>query len=450
MRNDNSVYFRRQKRSIALRVIFALLILAIAVTAYILIDRHIAIKSMDDLVNADYSARVLISEKSGETQIAGYALSQRQEETLGTYEYVTPLGFSIVSQSEKWTGQKLVDVYNELLKNKHGDEIMYISKIIIYPGPSEIGLTDSNVAGTHSQERSEYHVFFDLPAILPQTMEYAFKSDLSVIELYNMDEYDEVAQAAQTISHEYGHHYTMFYFMQSDEAAMASEYYQLRSFEGYDHKVFFDTVDDYYANHAWSIYEIAAEDYVQLMGSNTGRKAEEYLDIYDLATNYSDDEYYRSYNDSIANVYPQENIYIPLADDISGLRDYYYSFIGLENDMTPLAPAKFNLSTHKKTGVTSTNENYTYYEITWDKTSMDPNTLYTLVCYDMEGNLHSAIRTVHGDETPIARVGKYVVQQGNQLVWFPSDVTDQDRFFRLIALLPDGRLQSSELLYADF
>lgn len=445
MRNDNSVYFRRQKRSIALRVIFALLILAIAVTSYILIDRHIAIKTMAELINADYSTRVLTAEKIEDTQRAGHALSQRQEETLGTYEYVTPLGFSIVSQSEEWTGQKLVDVYEELLKNKHGDEIMYISKIIIYPGPSDIGLTDSNVAGTHSQERSEYHVFFDLPAFLPQTMEYAFKSNLSVIELYNMDEYDGVSQAAQTISHEYGHHYTMFYFMQSDEATMASEYYSLRSFEGYDHPVFFDTVDAYYANHAWSIYEIAAEDYVQLMGSNTGRKTEEYLDVYDLATNYSDEDYYRSYNDGIVNVYPQENIYIPLADQMSGLRDYFYSFIGDESEMAPLENAAFHLSLNKKSNMGST-----YYEISWDKTSTDPNALYTLVCYDMDGNLHSAIRTVQGDETPVARVGKYVVQQGNQLIWYDSDVTEDDRYFKLIVLLPDGRMQSSELFYADF
>ena len=445
MRNDNSVYFRRQKRSIALRVIFALLILAIAVTSYILIDRHIAIKTMAELINADYSTRVLTAEKIEDTQRAGHALSQRQEETLGTYEYVTPLGFSIVSQSEEWTGQKLVDVYEELLKNKHGDEIMYISKIIIYPGPSDIGLTDSNVAGTHSQERSEYHVFFDLPAFLPQTMEYAFKSNLSVIELYNMDEYDGVSQAAQTISHEYGHHYTMFYFMQSDEATMASEYYSLRGFEGYDHPVFFDTVDEYYANHAWSIYEIAAEDYVQLMGSNTSRKTEEYLDVYDLATNYSDEDYYRSYNDGIVNVYPQENIYIPLADQMSGLRDYFYSFIGDESEMAPLENAVFHLSLNKKSNMGST-----YYEISWDKTSTDPNALYTLVCYDMDGNLHSAIRTVQGDETPVARVGKYVVQQGNQLIWYDSDVTEDDRYFKLIVLLPDGRMQSSELFYADF
>jgi hypothetical protein len=212
MKNDNNIYYRRQRRSIGLRVTMALLILIVLAAAYFVIDRQIAVKTMESLVSADYSAQVLTYEKSGDTQRAGFALEQRQEEMLGKYEYVTPLGFSIVSRSEKWTGEKLVEVYKELLNNKHGNEIMYISKIIIYPGPSEIGLTDSNVAGTHSRERSEYRVFFDLPALVPQSMEYVMKSDLSVIELYNMDAYDDVAQAARTISHEYGHHFTMFYF----------------------------------------------------------------------------------------------------------------------------------------------------------------------------------------------------------------------------------------------
>ena len=100
--------------------------------------------------------------------------------------------------------------------------------------------------------------------------------------------------------------------------------------------------------------------------------------------------------------------------------------------------------------MTSTQDTFTYYEIKWDKASADPDTLYTLICYDMDGNFHSAIRTVNGDQRPIARVGKYVVQKGNANVWFPSDVTDEDRYFRLYMMLPDGRIQSSELFYADF
>jgi hypothetical protein len=107
MSNDNNAYYRRQKRSVTLRVLLALLILAAAAFAYILVDRHIAIAAMSDIDSTDYSGRILSYEKSADTQRAGYALTQRQDETLGTYEYVTPLGFSIVSQSEKWTGEKL-------------------------------------------------------------------------------------------------------------------------------------------------------------------------------------------------------------------------------------------------------------------------------------------------------------------------------------------------------
>ncbi len=445
MKIDNSAYYRRQSRSVIKRVLFALIILTVAAIAYLIIDRNIAIRTMASLVESDYSEKTISFIQDSTVQHAGYALNERQEETLGTYEYVTPLGFSIVSQSEKWTGEKLVEIYDELLKNKHGDEIMYVSKIMIYPGPSDLGLTDSNVAGTHSQQQSVYRVFFDIPSILPQTMEYSFKSNLSVIELYNMDEYDDISEAAQTISHEYGHHYTMFYFLQSDDEAKLSEYYLLRGFGSYDKPVFFSTVDEYYANHEWSIYEIAAEDYMQLMGSDTGKRTEEYLDVYDLATEYAGDTYSRKYDDGILNVYPQENIYIPLADEIGGLREYFYSFIGLSDDLTPLEPAVFNLSMEKKTSPGSS-----YYEITWDRTSTDPNALYTLVCYNMDGTLHIAIRTVAGNETPVARVGKYMVYTDGHYEGFESDVTKEDRYFRLYLILPDGRMQSSELFYADF
>ena len=39
---------------------------------------------------------------------------------------------------------------------------------------------------------------------------------------------------------------------------------------------------------------------------------------------------------------------------------------------------------------------------------------------------------------------------GDHFEYFPSDVTEADRYFRLYLLLPDGRMQSSELFYADF
>lgn len=445
MRNDNVTYYRRQKRSIALRSIMILLILFAAAAVYLLIDRHIAAKTMENLVNEDYSNQILSFEKAGESSKAGYTLTQRQDETLGTYEYVTPLGFSIVSRSEKWTGEKLKEVYKELLNNKHSDEIMYISKIIIYPGKTDNGLDDSDIAGTHSQEKSEYHVFFDLPALAPQSMEYVMKSDLSVIELYNMDAYDDISQAARTISHEYGHHYTMYYFLANDTEAKASDYYTLRGFDKYDKDVFFNTVDEYYKNHEWSIYEIAAEDYVQLMGSSTGKKTQEYLDVYDLVTNYGSDDYTYSYNDTIVNVFPQENTYIPLADDIGGLRNYYDSFIGAKDDLKPIDSEDFNLEIRQKSHL-----GRIYYEITWNKISNDPDALYTVVCYDKSYNFFSAVRTVYGDEKQIARIGKYVVLDGNQEKWWPSEVTEDDRYFKVFLLLPDGRMISSKPLYMDF
>jgi hypothetical protein len=183
------------------------------------------------------------------------------------------------------------------------------------------------------------------------------------------------------------------------------------------------------------------------MGSSTGKNTREYLDVYDLLTNYGEDDYQSVYNDTTVNVFPQENINIPLADEISGLRDYFCGFINLENDMAPLEPADIGISISKKSVLGSP-----YYEITWDKTSTDPGAVYTLVCYDMDGNIFSVVRTVNGGEEAIARVGNYAVLVGNQIrtVDYERDITETDRYFKIFVLLPDGRMQSSKLFYVDF
>ena len=87
------------------------------------------------------------------------------------------------------------------------------------------------------------YVYVDVPALIPSGLLYDADVLVSVITLYDMDDYDDAAEVAKTLSHEYGHHYTMYYFMQDDEAVKASEYYTLRDFAGYDHQVFYSTRD---------------------------------------------------------------------------------------------------------------------------------------------------------------------------------------------------------------
>ncbi|MGI5849319.1 MAG: hypothetical protein ACOX8Q_04510 [Christensenellales bacterium] len=435
------VYRRAKKRSFV-KFLFILLILIAAGTAYFIIDQFLVYNEIISLDTIEYTAYT--AEKSEQKAADGIPLSAHTIDALKGDVYHTPLGFSIVSYSEKWTGDKLIDIYLELLNNTHGDEIMSISKVIIYPGESEIDVTDHIIAGSHTIKRKDSSVFFNLPSIVPKSMRYSIHSTLSIIELFNMDAYDNVQQASKTIAHEYGHHYSMYYFMQDDKAAKESDYYRLRNFSSFDHEVFFDDQNTYFQNHEWSIYEIAAEDYVQLLGSPNAKQPKVYFDVYDVLLS-NDDKYYPRGDETTVNVFPQENIYIPLADEVAGLRDYFNSFIDKENPYQPLEKADFGLAIKEYS-----NHGYTYYDITWEKTSTASKALYTLVCYDTKGNILMPVKTVFGDAIPIARVGTVSRLEGNTLTTCTNEITEDDRYFKLYLLLPDGRMQSSELFYADF
>lgn len=439
----NRSAFDKKKNHVA--ILFGiLLIVTIGVGVYLFFVQSWARSEIDALVNADYTN--VYVEKGESDDMFGLPLSQKSEYSSAIDIFHTPLGFPIVSFSQEWTGDKLEEIYDELIANKHGKEISSVSEVLVYAGESAQD-SGGNVAGTHVTSEKTYSLFFDLPGLVPETLEYNIDSTQSTIELYNMDKYDSAQQVARTISHEYGHHYTMYYFMQDDESTKNSEYYHIRGIGNFDHDVFFEIESEYYENHMWSIYEIAAEDYVQLMGSPTAKQQIEYLDIYEaLDYYYKNKENYTVYADaSVSNVYPQENIYIPLADEVNGLREYYLSFIGETSELDDLVHPNFNISMtqHDSYG-------YDYYEITWDKTTDDPDALYTLVCYSSNGDIFLPVRTVYGDEKPIARIGTAVKLSGITISTSSDKITDEDRFFKLYVTWPDGRMQSSEVFYADF
>ena len=435
-----------KKHNAALYLLVILLILLSAAAAYFFIDQTLTRDRLAKLDAADYTSSRVDIEKAENIPPPGIALSAETEVQQSGDVYNTPLGFPIISYSDKWTGDKLIDIYNELMRNTHGQEIESISKVVVHPGNSPLDTEDSSVAGAHTTQHAEYDVFFNLPGLVPKSLKYGLASTLSVIELYNMDEFDTAKQAAKTIAHEYGHHFTMYYFMQNDAAVRESAYYSLRGFDDYDQPVFYEDAADYYANHRWSIYEIAAEDYVQLMGSPSAKQPVEYIDIYDWLFSSDEGAYTKKANETTVNVFPQENIDIPLSDEIPGLRDYFYSFIDKENTLVPLAPADIQISMqkHEKYG-------YTYYDITWTKPSGNSKSLYTLVSYDTDKNAFAAIKTTYGNEQPVARVGTVARLTGTQII-SSSDggVTDEDRYFKVYLILPDGRMQSSEPFYADF
>lgn len=433
--------FRGRKSPITM-ILAALLLLAAAAGVYFFIDSMTVSRQISSIDSIKYD--VIQVEKTERYEAKGKPLAAAPiKEDLGDKTYKTPLGFSIISHSDKWKGQKLVDIYNELIKNEHGDEIYYVSEVDVYPNDSDIDTTDFQVAGTQDSKEEYYPVFFGMPSFIPESLKYTMSRTSSVISLYNMDRYDSAAQAAETIAHEYGHHYTIYYFLKDDTTAVNSEYYKIRGFGGFGHQALYGA-GTYYQNHQWDIYEIAAEDYVELMGSPDVKQPMEFKDVEELINSGAKSYDIRFYGTTV-NVFPQENINIPLSDEVPGLRDYYYSFVGKKNDYEPLKPVDFNLqiSKHSKYG-------HTYYKITWDKTSTDKDALYTLVCYDSEGDLFRPVKTVHGDEEPYAIVGTYSRLRGFTITYWPDNIPKEGRIFKLYLILPDGRMQASKIFKVDF
>ncbi len=431
-----------QRKSVLIILLVVFTVLLVSGGIYFYIDNQAVSSEIEAIDSARYSDAVY--EKGAQDEAKGVPLVLGNIEELKDNIYHTPMGFSIISYSEKWTGEKLVDIYNELLNNEHGEEMLYVAEVVIYPGASSIDQKEYIVAGTQSSKEENYLVFLDIPAVIPESLKYSINPTVSVIELYNMDTFDSVQEAARTIAHEYGHHYTIHYFMQNDDAVLDSEYYRIRNIVDIDHEVFYSDAQSYYDNHAWDIYEIAAEDYVQLMGSPNAKIKKEYYDNYDLLR-AGKDTYDLVFDDRAVNVFPQENIFIPLADEIEGLREYYYSFIGEDEEYESLPDVDFNIKIAKKSS-----NGYRYYNITWDKPISDKDAMYSLVCYDKNGNIYRPVKTISGDEKAIARVGTPSIVRGNYIYWWSDDIPKENRIFKVYLVLPDGRLQASEPFYVDF
>jgi len=207
------------------------------------------------------------------------------------YSYKASEYLEIISYSKKWDVAKLKQLHEELLKNKHGQEIDYLYQIIVFgkPGVNQIASNE------YIKREFKHNVRF--PS-LPDDWGISYELVLSVMRLYNGDAKTTIKDFAGSMSHEYGHHFTYYYFFY-DEGLRGTEYEKIRKLP--QELVRYDWSHgelDYRYNHAWYIVEIAAEDYVQIMGSPLAKKTR-----------------------------VQENDSIPLAREVEGLKEFFLKFI---------------------------------------------------------------------------------------------------------------------------
>lgn len=366
----------------------------------------------------------------------------------------TDEGFEIVSYSKNWTGKALDELYMELLNNRHGIEIEYLDKINIYPDipPSDIPGAWGSYSTT--QENLEYIIKF--PPIYDAQLKNFIPIEKGEICLYYGDLIDDISQMSRTLSHEYGHHYTFHYFgnpyIESFSDSLWKKYYEIR--ELYEYKqvktdLLFQEGQDYRNNHMWFLHEIAAEDYLQLMGSSCYKTVKRYVDV-ETALQNSMKEYDYSWNidfdENTINVYPQENYIIPLPHEIEGLDTFFNSFIDPDYEGKKHKAISRPQLTYKKVS----DRWGDYYQFEWTECNNDEYALYTLVGIDHINNILYPIKTVGSGEPKVAKIGK-ISRESSYGIWSLDDyIAEGNKYFRVYVTYENGSMLSSDPVHIEF
>jgi hypothetical protein len=195
--------------------------------------------------------------------------------------FQSPDGIQFLSYSKEWDQEKLIDLYKELLKNKHGKELELLQEVQVIGG----SLTSSSTKGS-------YHAL------------------TSTITLYQGDRYTEPEAYRDTLSHEYGHHFAYHYF--PSHHLPFSNWQTIRGLDVTE--VRWDAFWNYNENnHAYYPQEIFADDYVLLYG------ATDEVEVNDV---YSNEAFYlrtEHENQELPNVLENRELRLFLEEE-SGLK----------------------------------------------------------------------------------------------------------------------------------
>ncbi len=361
--------------------------------------------------------------------------AEPQDENI-LYTYNSPENIEFISYCTSWSTEKLQELYGELLQNEHGDELYSLSQVIVYPQK------DENAAASHQSQSNYYSIPLDFPA-LPGEFTVSYQREEGIITLYDGDHKTTVTQMASSLSHEYGHHYTRYYMFgnETEEELRNSEYLSLR---GVDPTLILTDMEDtqyYYDNHHRYLLEIAAEDYVVLMGSPNSREVSDYLDSRQMLLNNDFDG-----KPITRNAEVQENLTIPMATELPELAAYFYSH--LNKEAPQYDPVKeMNINIQKRTvsyNLVTGYEYFTHYIVSWDKVYGE-NAVYTLTAFSEEdyANSRNALITVTEGEKAAAYIGRYVIEYGNSVRYTEAGVATGTKTFVVNVITQDGVMYTS-------
>jgi len=364
------------------------------------------------------------------------------------YYYEAPEGFSIISHSYEWNEEMLELLYYELKENTHGDEIEKLSEIIMYGHGNE----ELNALATYSPGITSASFIINFPAF-PNHFKVEFPKFIGRINIYGGDTRTTIESIASSLSHEYGHHYTFYYMfdheMRQNDLLTESAFADFREAYRFNLIGRISEDSDYFRYRHRYLIEVAAEDYVQLMGSPNTRSVVDFIDVKQVAEGLEQPQF----TSGARNAFPQENMMLPLPNEVPGLPTYFFNYI----DERPRAPAEprqdiiidINRQTMQHNLDTGT-RTFVYYTLTWN--TPYENAIYTIACYDPYdySGWGIPIKTVRPGQSASAVIGEYAVVRGN-MVHFASDTIAQDfKVFYVVAQLPDGTYYTSEKLEFNF
>lgn len=139
------------------------------------------------------------------------------------------------------------------------------------------------------------------------------------------------------------------------------------------------------------------------------------------------------------NVYPQDNIFIPLASQVKGLDTYFHSFLkdGFTTKYKEYPDLKLKFKKSAKNG-------YTYYTVTWNAIPGLKDAMYTLLCYNTDGSLFMPVKTVMGGGKMSAVMGTPSYVSGSYIYYWSDNIPRKDRIFKVTVLLGDGTVIASK------
>ncbi len=388
---------------------------------------------------ADGEMNVFVNEKA-EERFSKDEKDAEQSDDLALF--VSPEDIRFHSRSKSWTEKKLEALYQELLLNKHGEELNALSDVYV------LAEADDYAAASHHTSTFGYDLHLCFPSF-PLKDLFSFYREGGVIKLYDGDRRTTPEDMADSLSHEYGHHYTFYYMLKNERGAktyLGTEYEKLRQIDPERVRAAYLYANDYRENHHWYYYEVAAEDYVVLMGSPNSRTIEDYYDTEESLYGRNNRVEYAK------NMSVHENLMIPMPTQVPGLAEYFYSFI--DEPAPTYEPKELTLGIKRRSNsysLSTGHRTFTHYVITWDKVYGEDAT-YTLVCFDEDDYRASLypIKTVTEGEEARAVIGALTQEKRGMLYYLEDKHAKGTKTFVVTVILPDGTMYCSEPLEYNF